>query len=225
VERRGRTADYDRRDRFRRRTAIRRNSSLAILALLAASRLTADGLSPQFKDWAKSPEAYFLTAEEKTQWKNVKDDGQAREFVERYYARRAPDLPQILKERIGVADKYFSAGKVKGSETLRGEVIILFGPPSELQQNAGEGSMGRAGTVDRGSVTDGVPDPHGNIGPGTAGLVVSEKKPVFTFVYDAAHAPKTIGKAFRVELTMKTEPKGSSVTRKSRCFMRLAKVP
>jgi GWxTD domain-containing protein len=121
---------------------MKRNSCLAILALLAASRLTADGLSPQYKDWPKSPEAYFLTAEEKAQWKNVKDDGQAKEFVERYYARRAPDLPQVLKERIGVADKYFSAGKVKGSETLRGKVIILFGPPSELKQDAGEGIDG-----------------------------------------------------------------------------------
>jgi GWxTD domain-containing protein len=183
---------------------MKKNSSLAILALLAASRLTADGLSPQFKDWPKSPEAYFLTAEEKTQWKIVKDDGQAREFVERYYARRAPDLPQILKERIGVADKYFSAGKVKGSETLRGKVIILFGPPSELQQNAGDGSIGRPGTVDRGSVTSGVADPHSNIGPGTAGLVVSVTSPTFTIVYDVAHAPKSIGKAFRVELKMKT---------------------
>jgi GWxTD domain-containing protein len=181
-----------------------KNLGLSFLALLAASGLTAGGLSPQFKDWPKSPEAYFLTAEEKTQWKNVKDDGQAKEFVERYYARRASDLPQVLKERIGVADKYFSAGKVKGSETLRGKVIILFGPPSELQQNAGNGSMGRAGTVDRANVSDGVPDPHGNVGPGTAGLVVSEKRPVFTFVYDAAHAPKSIGKAFRVELMMKT---------------------
>ena len=183
---------------------MKRNSGLVILAVLAASRLTAGGLSPQFKDWPKSPEAYFLTSEEKTQWKTVKDDGQAKEFVERYYARRAPDLPQILKERIGVADKYFSAGKVKGSETLRGKVIILFGPPSQLLENSGEGSMGRAGTVDRGSVTSGVADPHGNIGPGSAGLVVSEKNPVFTIVYDEAHAPKSIGKAFRVDLKMKT---------------------
>lgn len=184
---------------------MKKNSGLAILTLLAASRfLTAGGLSPQFKDWPKSPEAYFLTAEEKTQWKNVKDDGQAKEFVERYFGRRDPGLPQVLKERIGVADKYFSAGKVKGSETLRGKVIILFGPPSQLLENAGEGSMGRAGTVDRGSVTSGVADPHGNIGPGAAGLVVSEKNPVFTIVYDEAHAPKSIGKAFRVELKMKT---------------------
>jgi GWxTD domain-containing protein len=190
---------------------MKRNSCLAILALLAASRLTADGLSPQYKDWPKSPEAYFLTAEEKAQWKNVKDDGQAKEFVERYYARRAPDLPQVLKERIGVADKYFSAGKVKGSETLRGKVIILFGPPSELKQDAGEGSMGRGTSADRANVADGVADPHSNVGPGAAGLAHSQQDPVFIIVYDAAHAPKCIGKAFRVELKMKTAARQEAV--------------
>ena len=58
---------------------------------------------------------------------------------------------------------------MKGSETLRGKVIILFGPPSEIKQTAGEGSMGRPATVDRAEVTSGVPDAHGNVGPGTAG--------------------------------------------------------
>lgn len=182
---------------------MKRHSSLAVLALFAAG-MAADGLAPQFKDWAKSPEAYFLTAEERGQWKNVRDDAVAREFVAKYYARRAPDLPEILKDRIGVADKYFSAGKMKGSETLRGKVIILFGPPSEIQQNAGEGSMGRPATVDRAEVTSGVPDAHGNVGPGTAGLVLSRKDPVFVFLYDEQHAPKSIGKAFRVELKMKS---------------------
>ena len=103
-----------------------------------------------------------------------------------------------------MADKYFSAGKVKGSETLRGKVIILFGPPSEIKQNEGQGSMGRPGTVDRAEVTSGVPDAHGNVGPGTAGLVVSQKDPVFILVYDEQHAPRSIGKAFRVELNMKS---------------------
>src|SRR6476619_1583725 len=120
---------------------MRRIAGLTILALFAAARLAEDGLSPQFKQWPASPEAYFLTSEEKTQWKSVKDDTQAKEFVAGYYARRSPDLPATLKERIGVADKYFSAGKVKGSETLRGKVIIVFGPPSEIRQVGGEGGQ------------------------------------------------------------------------------------
>lgn len=174
------------------------------LGLLVTSGLTAEGLSPQFKEWPASPEAYFLTSEEKLQWKSVKDDARAQEFVAKYYARRSPDLAKILKERIEVADKYFSAGKVKGSETLRGKVIILFGPPSEIRQTASDGSMGRPATSERANVTDGVPDPHGNVGPGAAGLVHSEHDPLFVIVYDEQHAPKSIGKAFRVELKMKS---------------------
>ena len=65
----------------KRRSVIKRYICLAVLILMAAGGLTGDGLSPQFKNWATSPEAYFLTAEEKAHWKSVKEDAAAREFV------------------------------------------------------------------------------------------------------------------------------------------------
>ena len=176
---------------------------LALAAGLFAASMRADGLSAKYKDWAKSPEAYFLTADERARWKNVKSDAEAEAFVNAYYSKRSADLPATLKERIGVADKYFSEGKVKGSETLRGKVIILFGPPSKIESSDAAGSMGRAGTVDRGEVTSGVSDPHSNVGPGVAGLSGSSKDPVFSIAYDDKAAPKAIGKAFRVDLKMK----------------------
>lgn len=180
-------------------------------ALLAARSLLSEGLSARFKDWPKSPEAYYLTAEERGQWKSVKSDADAEAFVKAYYARRAPELPQTLQERIGVADKYFSEAKVKGSETLRGKVIILFGPPSRLENSAGDASMGRAGTVDRGEVTSGVADPHSNIGPGVAGLSRSVQDPIFSILYDEKAAPRAIGRAFRVDLKMKAGGKQEAV--------------
>jgi len=176
---------------------------LALAAGLCAASFPGDGLSAKLRDWPKSPEAYFPTAEERSQWKSVKTDSDADAFVAAYYARRPADLPAILKERIGVADKYFSDGKVKGSETLRGKVIILFGPPSKIESTDASGSMGRAGTVDRGEVTSGVADPHSNVGPGVAGLSGSTHDPIFSILYDEKAAPKAIGKAFRVDLKMK----------------------
>ena len=178
-------------------------SLLTLAAFFVAAGLVGEGLSAKYKDWAKSPEAYFLTADERAQWKNVKTDAEAETFVNAYYSKRSADLPATLKERIGVADKYFSEGKVKGSETLRGKVIILFGPPSKIESADASGSMGRAGTVDRGEVTSGVADPHSNVGPGVAGLSGSSKDPLFSIVYDDKAAPKAIGKAFRVDLRMK----------------------
>ena len=42
----------------------------------------------------------------------------------------------MLADRIAVADKYFSSGETKGSETLRGKVVIVFGPPSSIEREA-----------------------------------------------------------------------------------------
>src|SRR5262249_35706429 len=116
----------------------------AVILFLLCVCTTAASLSGKYRSWDKSPDAYFLTSEERAQWKSVHTDSEAEKFVAGYFARRSPDLQAQLKERIAVADKYFSIGKVKGSETLRGKVIILFGPPSAIDRSTGSGSMGRA---------------------------------------------------------------------------------
>jgi GWxTD domain-containing protein len=188
-----------------------RNLPIVLTALLAACPLPAAGLSRELKDWAKSPQAYFLTSQERAEWKTIQDDAQARDFISRYLARRGPDFRATLTERIGVADKYFSAGKIRGSETLRGKVIIVFGPPSQILQSDSRGSMGRPGTVDRGEVTSGIPDPHSNVGPGVAGLSRSEQDAVFSILYDEKHAPRCIGKAIRVDLKMKSDARQEAV--------------
>ncbi|HSP93285.1 MAG TPA: hypothetical protein VLU06_01950, partial [Thermoanaerobaculia bacterium] len=42
----------------------------------------------KYKDWAKSPEAYFLTAPEKQEWTKVQSDADAEKFIADYWARR-----------------------------------------------------------------------------------------------------------------------------------------
>src|SRR5690348_16238085 len=93
--------------------------TLALVAsLLAAGPLAAAGLSKKYKSWDKSPEAYFLTGAEKAQWKQVKTDAEAQSFVLDYKAKRGPDFEKMLSDRVAVADKYFSSGETRGSETL-----------------------------------------------------------------------------------------------------------
>lgn len=181
-------------------------ASLALL--LAASVVFADGLSKKYKTWDKSPEAYFLTNGERARWKQVRTDADAQNFVLDYKARRGPDFEKMLAERIATADKYFSSGEAKGSETLRGKVIIVFGPPSSIEKEprkAGKANadISRVNSVDakgEGSAlsNSGAPSP---MGPHSTGA----QTPVFTFIYDEEHAPKAIGKAFRAELKMYSE--------------------
>ena len=173
--------------------------------LFVAASLPADRLSTKYRSWDRSPEAYFLTSEERAQWKRIQVDADAEKFVADYLARRGPDFPAMLKERVAVADKYFSSGKIKGSETLRGKVIIVFGPPTAIDQSASKGTLGTGGVGDEAKYAGaGVPNPYSNVGAGAAGLAHSERAEQFNFDYDKRQAPAAIGKPFRVEILLRS---------------------
>jgi GWxTD domain-containing protein len=204
------------------------SSSISLMALLMfvlASPLLAGGLSKKFKEWDKSPEAYFLTTQEREEWKQVKTDDAAEKFIADYLARRGPEFRKMLDERMAVADRYFSEGKIKGSETLRGKVIIVFGPPSNIEQSSGGGSIGvgegtnpNAGPSSDSGRGGGSPGTAlTNVGPGAAGFATVDrvKTPIFSFVYDQEHAPKPIGRAFRVDLRMESAKTQTPVDAKS----------
>lgn len=182
---------------------------LAFLLVVSAIPLAfGAGLSKKYKTWEKSPEAYFLTESERSQFKDLKTDADAEKFIADYKAKRGPNFDKMLAERAAIADKYFSSGKTKGSETLRGKVVIVLGPPSSIER--GKGQSGNKTDVTRvDSFSAG-----GGGGPemsssGTAGPMSphagSVKPPIFSFVYDKDAAPKAIGKPFRVELQMISE--------------------
>jgi GWxTD domain-containing protein len=178
---------------------------LFILFLLVPASLAAERLSAKYRAWDKSPEAYFLTSEERAQWKRIQAAADAEKFVAEYLARRGPDFPAMLKERIAVADKYFSSGKIKGSETLRGKVVIVFGPPTAIDQTASKGTLGTGGVGDEAKYAGtGVPNQYSNVGAGAAGLSHSERTEQFNFDYDKRQAPAAIGKAFRVEILLRS---------------------
>lgn len=185
-----------------------KKTAIFVAFALAASAAFAGGLS-KYKKWDATPEAYFMTKAERQEWKNVKTDADAEKFVEAYKAKRGPDFEKMVAERAAVADKYFSVGSTKGSETLRGKVIIVFGPPSGIDQ-----SKGGAG----GAMVD--PNNQGVGGSKSGGLTMSSggaspigsapaaqtrvNVPTMTFIYDAEHAPRAIGKPFKAELNMMT---------------------
>ncbi|MGH9442906.1 MAG: GWxTD domain-containing protein [Thermoanaerobaculia bacterium] len=179
--------------------------AVSLVFVLATSSALAGGLSKKYKSWEKSPEAYFLTKSERAEWKQVKTDADAQNFILDYKAKRGPGFEKLLNERIAIADKYFSSGETKGSETLRGKVVIVFGPPLSIERDpqqaaTSKADLSRINSVDAkgdGSAlsNSGAPSP---MGPHSLGA----ETPALTFVYDAEHAPKAIGKAFRAELKM-----------------------
>jgi GWxTD domain-containing protein len=116
---------------------------LLILAGVAMASLSLAQLS-KYKDWAKSPEAYFLTPSEREAWSAVKSDDEAEKFIATYWAKRDPtpattqnEFKDGVMRRIAAADEQFKARRyAKGSESARGHVFIVLGAPNRATQTA-----------------------------------------------------------------------------------------
>jgi GWxTD domain-containing protein len=89
------------------------------------------------EDWSKSPEAYFLTSEEKQEWQRLKSRESRSDFIERYWLKRDPtpgteknEFRDVVLGRIKTAEKRFGIQKTPGSRTARGLVFIVLGSPA-----------------------------------------------------------------------------------------------
>lgn len=131
--------------------SMRRIISLAAaVALLAVPVFAGKANLGKFDDWADTPVAYFLTSDERTQWAALADEAAAEKFVDAYVASRGgKTFTDQIAQRAGMADKYLTIAKTPGSKTLRGKVVIVFGPPAAMDVAAKPSkSRGRSGTPD-----------------------------------------------------------------------------
>ena len=107
---------------------------LYLAVMLSAGAVPALAQLKDYKKWPTTPEAYFLTVQEREEWAKLSDDNAAEEFVMRYFERRSPAFREELLRRIELADKTFTTSRKRGSETLRGKLLILLGPPHRLER-------------------------------------------------------------------------------------------
>ncbi len=109
-----------------------RNLLILAAAVLIAPALLAGGLD-KYKNWPNSPQGYFMTNAERAEWKaSVKSDADAEAFVKKFLAARAPGFAEDVAQRAAMADKHLTVSGRAGSQTIRGKVVILLGPPSAL---------------------------------------------------------------------------------------------
>src|SRR5205823_2210821 len=111
---------------------------------LFAALLNAPVTVPGAEDWSRSPEAYFLTSEEKQEWKHLQSEEARQQFRETYWKRRDPtprtdrnEFKDTILARIRRADGQFTIGRPPGSRSARGLVFVVLGPPTVQQQIAG----------------------------------------------------------------------------------------
>ena len=114
-----------------------RNLLIAAVFLSVAATSGFAALSPANSDWGKGPVQYIMTAEEKTAWKSVRTDADAEAFVELFWARRDPtpttprnEFREEFEARVKTADAQFGHGRISGSMTPQGRLLIVFGPPT-----------------------------------------------------------------------------------------------
>jgi GWxTD domain-containing protein len=84
---------------------------------------------------------YLLTKSEKAAWNRITDPVERVEFISRFWQERDPDpltteneFRDEFETRVRFADAHFSIGEKKGSETDRGLVFALLGPPTYAGQ-------------------------------------------------------------------------------------------
>lgn len=105
----------------------------AVLTACVAMPLLADAASnpPSPRDWVNSPQAYFLTAEERNQWDlTVTSDEKAKEFVNEYWRKHGPNFKREVMARLEFADANFAYAGTPGSQTARGRVWMILGSPN-----------------------------------------------------------------------------------------------
>src|SRR5215813_9640801 len=135
----GRRRAKDGRDSMAGRLLRRGRAIVPVLFVLLVSFLLAQSARDE-EDWASSPEAYFLTGQERAEWKKLDSRDSRQKFIERYWLKRDPtpgseknEFRELVLGRIKIADQRFAIANTRGSRTSRGQVFIVLGNPARTQ--------------------------------------------------------------------------------------------
>lgn len=126
-----------------------RRSNLGLLAGLTvlAMLIPADARkktpkAPELKQWIDGPIRYLTEKHETKTFRSLETDGDRFLFIERFWARRDPhpetitnEYRQIFWERVREANELFIDSAGDGWHTDRGKIHILYGPPTEIQDD------------------------------------------------------------------------------------------
>jgi GWxTD domain-containing protein len=155
------------------RGGVVKKGTLALLILAVAA--AAFGDLSKYKDWSKSPEAYFLTPPEREEWAKLKTDDEAEKFIAQYWAKRGGEIfKQEISRRIDAADQQFKMRRhERGALSARGRLLVTLGPPSKQLRERAEEAAGN-------------PRSSGDVAPEAANLLL-------TWTFDKGRFPADWG--------------------------------
>jgi GWxTD domain-containing protein len=139
--------------------------AFVLLAVVALAMPVFARLS-KYKGWDSSPEGYFMTKAEREQWAKVDTDADAEKFIADFHAKRPDNFQKEVADRAANADKYLTVAKTPGSKSLRGKIVILLGPPTQMDVVDRAVSSGKN---DSGAMAGAMTNMNGTDGGGSAG--------------------------------------------------------
>jgi GWxTD domain-containing protein len=181
---------------------MRASRTLAVLLALAASAAAA-GLS-KYKDWADSPQAYFLSKAEREAWAAVRTDEEAEKFIAGYQAARGKGFAAAIQSRIDVAEKTYRTGKAKGARSPQGRTLVLLGEPTTVERRTAKdksvsdpsGAAGLAYSDQGGKAGGGAANPLSNVGgpgPNTMRGMQAPEPGFIRWIYRDSKVPPGVG--------------------------------
>ena len=97
---------------------------------------------PDLKDWIGGPIRYIAQKHEAQAFRDMQTDADRILFIERFWAQRDPhsetmtnEYRQLFWERVREANETFLDSAYEGWRTDRGKIHILYGPPSEIEED------------------------------------------------------------------------------------------
>jgi GWxTD domain-containing protein len=112
------------------------------LLLAAGGAPAAAKASVELKQWVDGPIRYISMKEESKAFRSLNDDSERAVYIERFWRRRDPsaetlanEYRQLFWERVQYANAMFLDSSKPGWKTDRGKIYILYGPPTEIQQD------------------------------------------------------------------------------------------
>jgi|GEM_PF-379126 len=121
---------------------MRKSMVTAGLAITLCAGSLFAALSPEHVAFGKSAAKFLMTTEEAAKWKSLSSDRDAQRFEELFWARRDPtpgtaanEFRDEFEARVKFADERYGFGKVSGSVSDRGRIIVLLGPPTRVMRS------------------------------------------------------------------------------------------
>jgi GWxTD domain-containing protein len=173
----------------------------AFLLLTFCATVAFAGVSRRYKEWPGTPQGYFMTNAERTQWSGIQTDAEAEQFVNDFIAKRGGDtFVKEVAQSVAQADKYLSIGKTPGSMTVRGKMMILLGPTvataATKKKKAGEVHLAPGTPMGEFSGPTVEDMQAASNGPGNSTFFITE----YTYTYPAAALPAAYGKPVTVKI-------------------------